>query len=368
MNKEVRHVMGISGGKDSAALAIYMHDKHPDIDIEYYFTDTGKELDEIYEVLDRLEVYLGKKIIRLRVAENSHKDPFDHHLDLYNGFLPSSMARWCTKKLKLKPFEDFVGNDHVISYVGIRADEDREGYVSTKSNIQSVFPFRRYIWSMDVLNRVMDDKNIDTISYLYKQIVQNNKLDRILEIVERPKTVNFGFSKKMNLLLDLGVTDFNKVVFQYLKGIDYPISNLDDYSLLYNEDELVRQDIFDLLENSGVGIPRYYKKIQFEVDGEIGEYSRSRSGCYFCFFQQKIEWVWLYEQHPDLFKKSMEYEKDGFKWMDSESLADLIKPERIKKIKKDFIKKSNKSKNNQSPYLIDLIEDAEGIGCANCFI
>lgn len=368
MNKKVRHVLGISGGKDSAALAIYLHEKHPDLDIEYYFTDTGKELDEIYDVLDRLEIYLGKKIERLRVASNSHKDPFDHHLDLYRGFLPSTTARWCTKKLKLKPFEDFVGNDPVISYVGIRADEEREGYVSTKSNIQSIFPFRRFIWSLDVLNKVLDDKNIPLIANLYQEIVKNNKLERILEIVIRSKSINFGFTKKLNLLLDLGVTDFNKVVFQFLKTTQYPISKLDDYPLLYNEDELVRDDIFSLLEDSGVGIPEYYKKVEFDVDGKKGEYSRSRSGCYFCFFQQKIEWVWLLEQHPDLFKKAMQYEKDGFTWMDNESLNDFIKPARIKKIKEDHIKRTQNSKNSKSPYLLDILEEAEEIACANCFI
>ena len=47
MNK-VKHVLGISGGKDSAALAIYLHEKYPQIDFTYYYTDTGKELDETY--------------------------------------------------------------------------------------------------------------------------------------------------------------------------------------------------------------------------------------------------------------------------------------------------------------------------------
>ena len=32
---KVRHVLGISGGKDSAALAIYMKQNYPDLDIEY---------------------------------------------------------------------------------------------------------------------------------------------------------------------------------------------------------------------------------------------------------------------------------------------------------------------------------------------
>ncbi len=32
---EVIHVLGISGGKDSAALAIYMKDRYPGLDLTY---------------------------------------------------------------------------------------------------------------------------------------------------------------------------------------------------------------------------------------------------------------------------------------------------------------------------------------------
>ena len=60
--KKIRHVLGISGGKDSAALAIYMKDKYPDLDIEYYTCDTGKELDQTYELIQTLQVYLEKEI------------------------------------------------------------------------------------------------------------------------------------------------------------------------------------------------------------------------------------------------------------------------------------------------------------------
>ena len=49
--------------------------------------------------------------------------------------------RWCTKNLKILPFEKFVGDGPVVSYVGIRADEDRVGLISSKSNIETVFPF-----------------------------------------------------------------------------------------------------------------------------------------------------------------------------------------------------------------------------------
>ena len=58
--KKIRHLLGISGGKDSAALAIYMKDKYPNLDIEYYTCDTGKELEETYQLIKNLENYLGK--------------------------------------------------------------------------------------------------------------------------------------------------------------------------------------------------------------------------------------------------------------------------------------------------------------------
>ena len=205
---ETRHVLGLSGGKDSAALAIYIRDKYPELHekVEYFFTDTGAELAEVYEFLDRLEAFLGKKIERL----SSGKD-FDHWLNVYNGFLPSAKQRWCTREMKLKPFERFVGNDAVISYVGIRADEDREGYISHKETIEAAFPFV--------------------------------------------------------------------------------------------EDGVVREDVFRILEES-VGIPAYYEW-------------RSRSGCYFCFFQRQGEWLGLKRRHPELFEKAKEYEnrpRERYDW------------------------------------------------------
>ena len=168
--------------------------------------------------------------------------------------------------------------------------------------------------------------------------------------------------------MDLDVKIFNKAVFEFLKTTDYPVGQLEDFPLIDNTDILVKEDIFNLLEESGVGVPSYYKPIEFEVDGKIGTYSRSRSGCYFCFYQQKIEWVWLYEQHPELYYKAMSFEKDGYTWNQSESLADLIKPERIRQIKLDVIKKQEGAKRCSSK-LVDLFADDEDDAfCANCFI
>lgn len=213
-----RHVLGLSGGKDSAALAIYLRDNYPQIHekIEYFFTDTGAELDEVLEFIDRLEAYLGKKVERL-----SNERPFEHWLKIHNDYLPSPRQRWCTRMMKIKPFEEFVGNDPVVTYIGIRADENREGYVSQKDTIQAVFPF-----------------------------IENG---------------------------------------------------------------LVRDDVFRILDDS-VGIPEYYKW-------------RSRSGCYFCFFQRQGEWLGLKRNHPELFEKAVKIEEEsgqGYTWVQGRSLLEAV--------------------------------------------
>ena len=190
-----------------------------------------------------------------------------------------------------------------------------------------------------------------------------------MEVVRRPIVKQFYYSKKLNALLDFDVKMFNHAVFEFLHTTDYPVGKLteDEFPLLDNEDIIVKADVFRLLRESGVGVPKYYEEIPFEVDGKKGTYCRSRSGCYFCFYQQKIEWVWLYEQHTDLFKKAMTFEKDGYTWNQGESLADLIKPERIRQIKLDVIRRQEENKKqNKGTTLADIFGDE--IMCANCFI
>ena len=190
--------------------------------MEYVFCDTGSELNETYDFIKHLEAHLDKKVIRIpqELDGFSKNYDFNHVLDLYGGYLPSPQARWCTKKLKLEPFEKYIGDDDVLNYVGIRYDENREGYISTKPNVKTVFPF-------------IEDR-ID------------------------------------------------------LRGVQ------------------------QILERSGVGIPTYYEW-------------RSRSGCYFCFYQSKKEWLGLRDNHPDLFEKAKKYEKEGYTWRKDMSLSDLEK-------------------------------------------
>jgi 3'-phosphoadenosine 5'-phosphosulfate sulfotransferase (PAPS reductase)/FAD synthetase len=261
----VRHVLSLSGGKDSTALAIYLRDRIPDM--EYVFCDTRKELPETYEYLRILEAYLGKKIVRLK----DNNRGFEHHLLLRNGYLPSTNMRWCTEELKIKPYERYVCDDNIISYIGIRADENRQGYISRKPNIRPVYPFK--------------------------------------------------------------------------------------------EEGITRADVYRILESSGLGMPSYYRW-------------RSRSGCFFCFFQQKIEWVGLLENHPDLFEEAKRYEKANsdhrFTWSQGESLDELERPERIEQIRAEHARRMEIERSNpRNRSLVDVFSGTieawqSDVGCTIC--
>ena len=276
----MRHVCGISGGKDSSALAIHLRDQVPEM--EYFFCDTGAELPETYEFLNKLEVVLGKPIERLNSARG-----FDHWFEVYRGTLPSPQMRWCTRLMKIKPLEDWLGNDLATSYVAIRADErNRKGYISTKPNITAVFPFV--------------------------------------------------------------------------------------------DDDIDHEGVLRILDEAGLGLPEYYKW-------------RTRSGCYFCFFQRKAEWVGLADRHPDLFEKAVAIEKkvltdageDGdatykavamkgreYTWSQGETLTELLaRRVEIEERHAAAIERS-KSKRRNIP-LIEVLSDAlddddDSSGCAVC--
>ena len=192
--KKTKHILGLSGGKDSAALAVHMNNRYPDLDIEYFFTDTGYELKETYDFLNKLKTRLDKPIHYIHP-----RNSFDYYLKKYNNFLPSQTARWCTIEMKLKSMEGWLkpaldAGQEIITYVGIRYDErGRVGYKPTNDLIKAKFPFI--------------------------------------------------------------------------------------------EDCIDKDGVIEILESSGLGLPDYYKW-------------RSRSGCTFCFFQKRSEWIGLKENHP----------------------------------------------------------------------
>lgn len=302
--KKTKHVLGLSGGKDSAALAIYMAREYPEIDIDYFFTDTGYELPEVYEFIDELESLLGKPILRLNHNEravNSDVKVFDKLLVEHNNFLPSGRQRWCTIKMKLEPFEKWINpflrdGYEVYSYVGIRADEPwRDGFIP-------------------------------------------NEAQKDLKI-----------------------------------------------KMPFADDGIKRAGVISILDSAGIGLPKYYEW-------------RSRSGCTFCFFQRKIEWVRLMERYPEAFEEAKAFEKQAetsennetFYWMGpNEPLTTLENPERIAQIKENhekslarFEKKKARERKRRlglhamvdesqiidTLYMDEIYDELEGGGaCVTCY-
>ena len=151
----MKHVLGLSGGKDSTCLALAMRERHPELDIEYICTPTGNELPELFEHLDNLEILLGKPIKRLGIGKNLHE------LIDEIGMLPNFRARWCTRILKIEPTIEYMSKLPAgsVLYVGLRADEeDREGIYG--EDVKSIFPFKEWGWNEADVWKFLDDRKI----------------------------------------------------------------------------------------------------------------------------------------------------------------------------------------------------------------
>nr|HNI24957.1 phosphoadenosine phosphosulfate reductase family protein [Leptospiraceae bacterium] len=86
-NGKERHILSVSGGKDSTALAIFMKQEYPDLDLEYVFCDTGEELPETYAYIEKIETFLGKKITKLQSEKT-----WDEWVNQFSGYLPSARS------------------------------------------------------------------------------------------------------------------------------------------------------------------------------------------------------------------------------------------------------------------------------------
>lgn len=260
-NKKEYHILSLSGGKDSTALAFFMRDNMPDIfeKLELVFYDTGCDLPETYDYLNKIEIFLNKKITRVKPEKN-----FDHIFHT-NFLIPAPHRRYCTIELKVKPSWKYIyqkiekeGKGIFYFYIGIRADESWRKGIS-------------------------------------------------------PKT-----EKEKSLVI-----------------AKYPLI----------ENQINKNDVENILINKGIFYPDYYKW-------------RARNGCYFCFYQKPIDWINLYEKHPELYKKAMYYEETGlksrgeiFRWCSYGTLREMIKKENLEKIKEN--QSTKKQSENIELKLID---------------
>lgn len=127
-----KHVVGLSGGKDSTALALWLNENEPR-DYEFICNETGNELPAMRDHWKNLERLLGKPI-----------KPVRYHTDLIGAIeevkmLPNFRARWCTRLLKIEPTIEYFESlpTGSVLYVGLRADEEA----------------RRGLWGDDIVVR-----------------------------------------------------------------------------------------------------------------------------------------------------------------------------------------------------------------------
>ena len=164
------HILSLSGGKDSTALAFFMKENMPEIfeKLELVFCDTECELPETYDYLNKIEIFLGKKITRIKPEVS-----FEHLIQLQN-FLPTPHRRWCTVLLKTLPFKNYIRKlidknkkSLMKLYIGIRADElNRAKYNKYGVDyIQEVYPFvENLIIKEDVL-KILKNTGIELPKY-----------------------------------------------------------------------------------------------------------------------------------------------------------------------------------------------------------
>lgn len=149
------HLVGLSGGKDSTALALALREKEPDTRFCFYCTPTGDELPEVIVWWQRLEALLKSKIIP--IMHTSLLDSIER-----NKTLPNFRRRFCTREIKIEPvirvMRYLVTVGEVHSYIGLRADEEGRagGAFDAVLGVTVHFPLRDWGWTISDVWRYLE--------------------------------------------------------------------------------------------------------------------------------------------------------------------------------------------------------------------
>lgn len=155
-----RHIVALSGGKDSTAMALRLRELEPR-DYEYICTPTGNELPAMFAHWRSLSDLLKTQV--KPIMPSSLKAEI-----LRQNHIPNWRQRWCTRTLKIQPFEAYLlrcvnEGDDVIAYVGLRADEsvdEREGAVYKDIRLRQRWPLREWGWGIGDVWAYLDAKGV----------------------------------------------------------------------------------------------------------------------------------------------------------------------------------------------------------------
>ncbi len=161
IQKPSRHLVALSGGKDSTAMALRLAElgEHQ---YEYVITPTGNELPEMILHWKRLGELLGRP---MGVVTSGYSL---QGLIRKQNALPNWRQRWCTRMLKIEPFMNHVmkqiaEGSEVVAYVGLRADENpdtRKGADYNFDGINQRFPLREWGWGISEVWDYLEERGV----------------------------------------------------------------------------------------------------------------------------------------------------------------------------------------------------------------
>ena len=154
MSGEPLHIVALSGGKDSTAMALRLAEVEPR-DYTYVCTPTGDELPEMEAHWCALERLLGKPMVYLR-----HEFDLNGLIDHMQG-IPNWRLRWCTRILKIEVAQTFyLRHPGSTAYVGLRADEEKRTGGIYGEIVTQKYPLREWGWGIYEVLRYLDDCDV----------------------------------------------------------------------------------------------------------------------------------------------------------------------------------------------------------------
>lgn len=150
------HIVALSGGKDSTAMALRLREVEPETDFTFVCTPTGKELDEMFEHWRGLGELLGKPLLPVLPPRG-----FDALIEAYH-MLPNARMRWCTRELKIQPMKAYLfAHAPCVHYVGLRADEEeRVGIYGEMKGVEQRYPLREWGWGLSAVLNYLTEQGV----------------------------------------------------------------------------------------------------------------------------------------------------------------------------------------------------------------
>lgn len=142
----MKRYISFSGGVESTTMCI-LYGKGA----KAIFVDGKGEHEKLYERIDTVEKFCKGlhgddfEIIKLNGKATHNGNEFDSLEDLIVSykFMPSGQSRFCTRKFKIEPIDDFLSSQGECELmIGLNADEEnsREGNWGLLSNVKYSYP------------------------------------------------------------------------------------------------------------------------------------------------------------------------------------------------------------------------------------